>query len=296
MPDDHTGVLPVVPERRVLWFQRGHDAAGGADRYGTPGPQFYPPPRGFFGITSLVLLTPQDIEVLDWTGAWYFIGAGVMHFLIGRYTNYKCTKAVGANIGGPIQQFTVVVSVVLAIWVLGESINWLGWVGIVLLTVGPLAVAKEKKKSKVEKLEFEFKLIEGYAYGITSSICYGASPVLIALALEVSTWQLALYGAFLGHVAASLVLLVIVLAFGLTGEIRATDKKNIPFFMLSAVFVFLSQGLRYVALALAPVYIECREHRPFSGSSSARYLTRPLSFSVSGSGSESGSHCWGRFS
>lgn len=209
----------------------------------------------FFGITSLVLLTPEDIEVLDWTGAWYFIGAGIMHFLIGRYTNYKCTKAVGANIGGPIQQFTVVVSVVLAIWILGESINWLGWIGIVLLTVGPLAVAKEKKKSKVEKLEFEFKLLEGYAYGITSSICYGASPVLIALALEVSTWQLALYGAFLGHIAASLVLLIIVLAFGLTGEIRATDKKNIPFFMLSAVFVFLSQGLRYVALALAPVYI-----------------------------------------
>ena len=207
----------------------------------------------FFGITSLVLLTPEDIEVLDWTGAWYFIGAGIVHFLIGRYTNYKCTKAVGANIGGPIQQFTVVVSVVLAIWVLGESINWLGWIGIILLTVGPLAVAKEKKRSKVEKLEFEFKLLEGYAYGITSSICYGASPVLIALALEVSTWQLALYGAFLGHVAASLVLLVIVLAFGLTSEIRATDKKNIPFFMLSAVFVFLSQGLRYVALALAPV-------------------------------------------
>ncbi|HBX26161.1 MAG TPA: hypothetical protein DEF72_01885 [Gammaproteobacteria bacterium] len=209
----------------------------------------------FFGITSLALLTSEDIEALDWTGAWYFIGAGIVHFLVGRYTNYKCTKAVGANIGGPIQQFTVVVSVVLAIWVLGESINWLGWIGIILLTVGPLAVAKEKKKSKVEKLEFEFKLLEGYAYGITSSVCYGASPVLIALALEVSTWQLALYGAFLGHVAASLVLLVIVLAFGLTSEIRATDKKNIPFFMLSAVFVFLSQGLRYVALALAPVYI-----------------------------------------
>ena len=119
----------------------------------------------------------------------------------------------------------------------------------------PSGGGQGKEKSKVEKLEFEFKLLEGYAYGITSSICYGASPVLIALALEVSTWQLALYGAFLGHVAASLVLLVIVLAFGLTGEIRATDKKNIPFFMLSAVFVFLSQGLRYVALALAPVYI-----------------------------------------
>ena len=113
-------------------------------------------------------------------------------------------------------------------------------------------MAKEKKKNKVEKLEFEFNLricLRDYVYR------YGASPVLIALALEVSTWQLALYGAFLGHVAASLVLLVIVLAFGLTGEIRATDKKNIPFFILSAVFVFLSQAA--VCRARAGARLHC---------------------------------------
>ncbi len=209
----------------------------------------------FFGITTLFLISAEDIETLDWAGAWYFIGAGVIHFLIGRYTNYKCTKAVGANIGGPIQQFTVVVSVVLAILVLGESINWLGWVGIFLLTIGPLAVAREKKKSKVDKLDFEFKLVEGYFYGITSSICYGSSPVLIALALEVSTWQLAIYGAFLGHLAASLILLMMIIVFKLGNEIMETNKENVPYFILSAVFVFLSQGFRYVALALAPVYI-----------------------------------------
>ncbi|MDB9862647.1 DMT family transporter [Litorivicinus sp.] len=217
----------------------------------------------FFGLASLVLLDVSDIETLNWTATWYFIAAGVAHFLVGRYTNYKCTKAVGANIGGPIQQFTVVVSVVLAILVLEESINWLGWIGIVLLTVGPLAVAKAKKKDKVEKLEFEFKLAEGYFYGIASSICYGASPVLIALAFQenntglatTSTWQLAIFGAFIGHFAATLVLLAIVLIFGLTDEVKRTDPKNIPFFIYSAVFVFLSQGLRYVALVLAPVYI-----------------------------------------
>ena len=209
----------------------------------------------FFGITSLLLITSEDIETLDWSGAWYFIGAGVIHFLIGRYTNYKCTKAVGANIGGPIQQFTVVVSVVLAILILQESINWLGWIGILLLIIGPLAAAKEKKEKKLEKLDFEFKLLEGYLYGIISSICYGSSPILIALALEVSSWQLAIYGAFLGHLAASTVLLIIIVVFKLGNEIMDTNKENIPYFILSAVFVFLSQGFRYVALAIAPVYI-----------------------------------------
>lgn len=208
-----------------------------------------------FGLTSLFLLTREDIAELNLRGVWYFAGAGVIHFLVGRYTNYRCTKAVGANIGGPIQQFTVVVSVVLAILVLGESINWLGWLGIILLTAGPLVVAKEKQGEKLEKLEFEFKLFEGYFYGLISSICYGASPILIALALETSTWQLALFGAFLGHVAASILLIGIVFLFGLTGEVLATNKKNVPFFILSAIFVFLSQGFRYVALALAPVYI-----------------------------------------
>ena len=178
-----------------------------------------------------------------------------MHFLIGRYTNYKCTKAVGANVAGPIQQFTVVVSVVLAIVVLGEQINTLSWIGIILLTLGPLAVSQERKSKKVANLQFEFKLMEGYFYGFISSICYGSSPVLVALAMETKTWQLAVFGAFIGHAAASLVLLVVIIAFGFTAEVRNTDRKNIPDFMTSGVFVFLSQGLRYVALALAPVYI-----------------------------------------
>ena len=208
-----------------------------------------------FGLLSLVAIREDDLVNLDWSGVWYFVAAGVVHFLIGRYTNYKCTKAVGANVAGPIQQFTVVVSVVLAIAVLGEQINTLSWIGIILLTLGPLAVSQERKSKKVANLQFEFKLMEGYFYGFISSICYGSSPVLVALAMETKTWQLAVFGAFIGHAAASLVLLVVIIAFGFTAEVRNTDRKNIPDFMTSGVFVFLSQGLRYVALALAPVYI-----------------------------------------
>ena len=217
----------------------------------------------FFGITSLVLLTSQDIKALDWTAAWYFFAAGIIHFLIGRYTNYKCTKAVGANIGGPIQQFTVVVSVVLAIWILNESVNWLGWIGIALLTIGPLAVTKENKKRNVDKLGFEFKLLEGYFYGIVSSICYGTSPILIALALDVSTWQLALYGAFLGHLAASLVLFIIILAFGLTREVLATDKKNVPFFYYPQYLYSYRKGYDISLLPLHPFTscLQCSEHQ-----------------------------------
>lgn len=208
-----------------------------------------------FGLLSLVAIREDDLVNLDWSGVWYFVAAGVVHFLIGRYTNYKCTKAVGANVAGPIQQFTVVVSVVLAIAVLGEQINTLSWIGIILLTLGPLAVSQERKSKKVANLQFEFKLTEGYFYGLISSICYGSSPVLVALAMETKSWQLAVFGAFIGHAAASLVLLVVIIAFGFTAEVRNTDRKNIPDFITSGVFVFLSQGLRYVALALAPVYI-----------------------------------------
>lgn len=208
-----------------------------------------------FGLLSLVAIREDDLVNLDWSGVWYFVAAGIVHFLIGRYTNYKCTKAVGANVAGPIQQFTVVVSVVLAIAVLGEQINTLSWIGIILLTLGPLAVSQERKSKKVANLQFEFKLTEGYFYGLISSICYGSSPVLVALAMETKSWQLAVFGAFIGHAAASLVLLVVIIAFGFTAEVRNTDRKNIPDFITSGVFVFLSQGLRYVALALAPVYI-----------------------------------------
>src|SRR5919106_47637 len=39
--------------------------------------------------------------------------AGVIHFAWGRYCNYRATKAIGANLVAPVQQYSLVITLVL---------------------------------------------------------------------------------------------------------------------------------------------------------------------------------------
>jgi len=42
--------------------------------------------------------------------------AGILHFVWGRYCNYRATRAIGTNLVAPIQQFNLLVTLMLAIW------------------------------------------------------------------------------------------------------------------------------------------------------------------------------------
>ena len=48
--------------------------------------------------------------------------AGILHFVWGRYCNYRATRAIGANLVAPIQQVHLIISLSLAIWLLGNSL------------------------------------------------------------------------------------------------------------------------------------------------------------------------------
>ena len=43
------------------------------------------------------------------------IVAGIIHFAWGRYCNYRATKAIGANLVAPVQQYSLILTLVLAV-------------------------------------------------------------------------------------------------------------------------------------------------------------------------------------
>ncbi len=67
----------------------------------------------------------------------YLALAGVLHFVWGRYCNYRASKAMGANLVAPVQQSNMLVTLALAIWILGEHLNPLRVLGIGLVILGP---------------------------------------------------------------------------------------------------------------------------------------------------------------
>src|SRR5262249_38767885 len=63
--------------------------------------------------------------------------AGVLHFVVGRYCNFRAAQAIGANLAGPLIQFSLAVTLALAILVLKEPLTVLRIAGIALLALAP---------------------------------------------------------------------------------------------------------------------------------------------------------------
>jgi len=197
----------------------------------------------------------------------YLALAGVVHFVWGRYCNYRACKAMGVNLAGPVQQSNLLVSLAFAIWLLGEHLTPLRVLGIVLVVLGPAMTYErsEGKKTSVTATDapaapdqhkvFQPNYAEGYLFALLSSTGYGISPVLVRLALENRDLAASLGGGLISYVAATLTFALVLLWPGQWKHVRSLDREAAKWFAVSGVFVCFAQMLRYMALALAPVTV-----------------------------------------
>ena len=151
--------------------------------------------------------------------------AGIMHFVWGRYCNYRATRAMGTNLVAPVQQVNLLVTLVLAIWLLGEYLTPLKILGIALILLGPTfamqkkAPAKERTVSdeKITPIDaekpvaFQPKYAEGYTFSLLSATGYGLSPVLIRIGLENQGVGVALAGGLVAYIAATALFALVLL-------------------------------------------------------------------------------------
>ncbi len=152
--------------------------------------------------------------------------AGIMHFVWGRYCNYRATRAIGTNLVAPVQQVNLLVTLVLAIWLLGEYLTPLKILGIALILLGPtFAMQKKRRRRKMravsdEKITpidaekpaaFQPKYAEGYTFSLLSATGYGLSPVLIRIGLENQGVGVALAGGLVAYIAATAVFALVLL-------------------------------------------------------------------------------------
>ncbi len=185
--------------------------------------------------------------------------AGINHFIAGRYFNYWAVQNMGTNLTGPIQQLDIVISLSLAVWLLGEYLTPLRIVGILLITFSPLLtfrsdMAAARGKGPV-KLKFTPQLGKGYLGAVLSGIAYGISPILVRAGLEGATPGASLAGGVISYGAAAVALLTFVAVTGRSREVMRVDRTAAGWFAFAGIFVGFAQVFRYVALALVPVAV-----------------------------------------
>lgn len=198
---------------------------------------------------------------MPWMSIMWLSIAGVLHFVWGRYCNYRASKAIGTNLQGPASQSDIIFTLALAMFVLGEKLTPLRVLGICLVVGGPLVTmlsdlrAVRQKKVQKTKGGFEPLYIEGYFFAVMSGTGYGISPIFVRLGLRDLGLDSGLAGGFVSYVAATIAIALVALLPGVKMNMRGLDSTARRWFILSGLTVMLSQMFRYLALSVAPVTV-----------------------------------------
>jgi uncharacterized membrane protein len=206
-----------------------------------------------FAFGAWPALAAMQGPALGWMAA-----AGVVHFIGGRYSDYRATQALGVALSTPVQQTTVAVSLALAVVFLNEQVTGLKLIGLLLMLSGPVALSLRRRQAEAAAATKAFRpsFGPGIFWAAVSALCYGTSPLLITLGLGAErTVANAVAGGLVSYVAAAAVVVAMVAALGGLRFLRGFDRQAGRWFLVSGFFVSVSQLLLYMALALAPVSV-----------------------------------------
>ena len=215
-------------------------------------------PVGLILFVAVALVSGQlaQIDQLSPTSMALLASAGVVHFVLGRYCGYRSIQAMGANLSAPVQQWSLLVTLSLAVYFLGETLDVLKISGIALMVLGPAIAARAQRARVLSRVattttKFKPKLAEGYFFGILCCICWGSSPILVRAGL--SGTGLALAGGVVAYGAATLAVLLILFFPVARKDASGIRAENFKWLVWIGVTVCVSQVFMYMAMAIAPV-------------------------------------------
>ena len=237
-----------------------------------------------FVIAAAIAGQLTDFSALSGEAVFLLVVAGIIHFLIGRYCNFRAVNAIGVNRTQPIQMTNIFYSILVAMIVLDERLSLITAAGIVLLIFGPLVgvegLFKRKSAAPTSSTDALVSAVtdaavepgdraaavvsapslvaspfprykEGYTFALISAIAYGSSPIMIRAALDDT--GVGILGGLIAYAAAAAVLVLSLALPGKIGELRAVNSEAIPMFLWTTVAIFLAQMFRFAALSVAPV-------------------------------------------
>jgi drug/metabolite transporter (DMT)-like permease len=192
----------------------------------------------------------------------WMAGVGFVHFVLGRYCNYRANQAAGVNLTAPVIQLQVAVTLVLAVLVLHESCTVLQLIGAAVMLAGALMTQRQHESAREQTVmlagasAFVPRRSEGYLFATLAALAYGTSPIMARTALQHGVPSSGLLGGLIAYGAGTMVIAVLLLAAKpLQDDVLKMKRENLPWFVGSGVLVALAQGLFYAAVAVEPLML-----------------------------------------
>ena len=187
--------------------------------------------------------------------------AGVLHFVIGRYGNFRAAQAIGANLSGPVIQLSLAVTLVLAVVVLKEPLTPLRVVGIVLLATAPALMRPAEAREVIVATRaaaaprFVPRYGEGYVFSLVAALAYGVTPFLIRLGVTSGDLGSGIVGGLISYAAGTVAVVLLLLWPGQLRHVLAIEPVSLKWFTYSGVSVSIAQMFVYMAYAVAPILV-----------------------------------------
>jgi drug/metabolite transporter (DMT)-like permease len=208
--------------------------------------------------------------------AW-LAGQGIVHFVLGRYCNYKSNQLMGVNLAAPVVQLQVPFAMMLAVATLHEKFTVLQGIGSALMLGGSFVTQSKSGKERrhppkppcanaslegapaqpkpAPEAAFRPRILAGYLFALGAAGCYGSSPLMARQAFLSAPAAGTAAAGCLAYAAATLFFSLVLLKPGSWTDIKGTSRENLPWFLASAVLVAVSQAFVYASLAVAPLMV-----------------------------------------
>ena len=210
----------------------------------------------FFAVVALLMGQLGVVAQFSPFALSMLAAAGIVHFVFGRYCAYRAIAAMGVNLATPATQWSMLVSLVLAMSFLNEKLDAVKLAGIGLIVLGPaLLAARHSRRRAVLAASATFKprLVEGYTFAFLACLGWGSSPVLVRAGLQGPGQALA--GGVVSYAAATLVIALLMLVPGPRRDLASMTVRNLRWFSGTSILTAVSQMLLYLAMAIAPVIV-----------------------------------------
>ena len=184
--------------------------------------------------------------------------AGVLHFVFGRYCNFKASQAAGVNLTAPVVQLNSVVTLILAVVVLHEPCTMLQVLGEVLMVAGSLLTQRSSQPaaaSKPDEHAFRPRVAVGFLFALFAALAYGSSPILVRQVLQDVGALSGVAGASVAYAAATVAVAIALFIPSLRRNVMTVSGENARWFVYSGIFVAAAHGFLYSALAVAPIML-----------------------------------------
>lgn len=214
----------------------------------------------FFLLLCLATGEILRLAQFTWKAYVFFAISGVIHFVLGRTFGYRSIQILGSTRSNVFTGLQAVVSIILAVVVLKETLTPLTTLGILLTLSGPLLIAwkeqnafggrQSEAKSGASLLD-KRTLFRGMFFGAGSALFWGSSAIFVKLGLENGGSSIA--GSLTAYVAASLVIMPLVMRQESRREIATADNKCLQLALMTGITTIIGQLCRFLALGYGSV-------------------------------------------